>query len=147
MTAGDKAAWERVGVLLRDRRFELGPEYARRGGLTRFCQDRDINYRLAWDAEHAYRTNISPGYIALLEDAYQLVPGSIRNALGGGGLTASAGGDIPQVPPGAPPVVRENWHLAAVREVWATALPEDVRLGMIASYVGDVPGSGRQSRS
>lgn len=135
MTSPGDEMWFRVGDMLRDRRFELDARYADRGGLDLFAEERGINRRLAWDIENAYRTNFSPGVLFQIENAYELVPGSIRQALAGGEFTPAEPAVIPPVPADAPELVRENWHHEAVRVVWATALPEDVRLGMIGYYL------------
>ncbi len=134
MAAPGHEAWVRVGEMLRDRRFALDRRYAAPKGLDLFADEHGINRRLAWDIETAYRANFSPGTLLQVEDAYELVPGSIRQALAGGEFTEAESG-VPPVPADAPEVVRDNWQHEAVRVVWTTALPEDVRLGMISYYL------------
>ena len=77
------AAWQRLGRLLKNRRLQIDPDYS---NLTRFCRDRNIDYRLAWDIEKGARTNYREVTLAGVEAAYQLDPGSIASALGGGEL-------------------------------------------------------------
>ena len=47
-------AWQRLGEMLEGRRVALDPKYR---NLVRFTAERGIDYRLAWDVEHAARTN------------------------------------------------------------------------------------------
>lgn len=77
----DTAAWERLGDLLVQRRVELS---ARFRNLRTFSKDREINYRLAWDAEHAARTNYERPTLGFIELAYGWEAGSIRRVLDGG---------------------------------------------------------------
>lgn len=78
------AAWQRLGRLLKNRRLQIDPDYS---NLTRFCKDRGIDYRLAWDIEKGARTNYRDVTLAGVEAAYQLEAGSISTSLSGGDLT------------------------------------------------------------
>jgi hypothetical protein len=77
----EQDAWERLGALLERRRVEMDTRYR---NLTLFCEERDIDYRLAWDIEHAARDNYRRPTITAIEIAYAWVPGSIRRVLAGG---------------------------------------------------------------
>ncbi len=146
MADASHEAWVRVGEMLQDRRFELDRRYAAPKGLDLFAEEHGINKRLAWEVETAYRSNFRPGTRLLIEDAYELVPGSIRRALAGGELTPAD--RTPAAPPdGAPPLVRENWGYRAVRVVWETPLEEEVRLAMVADFMkrqGEAASDGRR---
>ena len=143
MTAGDTQAWEHVGRLLQERRVQMDTRYA---NLTWFCEERGIDYRLAWDLEKGARGNYRRATLTAAEIAYGLRPGSIEAALEGGALSPSAEAEgIRPVPVDAPAIIRDNWDDAAVRIVWQTALPRHVRLGMIGYHLGQPAGAEKKS--
>lgn len=76
----DKAAWERLGKLLERRRVTMDPRYS---NLSLFCQERGINYRMAWDAEQAQRTNFRSATRLAIDIAYGWEPGSTDEVLAG----------------------------------------------------------------
>jgi hypothetical protein len=82
------ATWKRLGQLLEQRRVELDPRYR---NLALFAEDRDLNYRLAWDIETGRRTNYRRPTLRAIEVAYGLEPGSVDTALAGGELKAAPG--------------------------------------------------------
>jgi hypothetical protein len=75
--------WQRLGEMLEGRRVDLDLRYR---NLSLFAQERGIDYRLAWDIEHARRTNYRRPTLRAIEAAYALVSGAIDSALDGGTL-------------------------------------------------------------
>jgi hypothetical protein len=64
--------------LLVQRRVEIDSRYRNR---RTFCSEKQIEYRVISDIEGARRSNFSPAMIAAIEVAYELPPGTIREAL------------------------------------------------------------------
>lgn len=93
-TAGETQSWKRLGELLIQRRVGLDPSRYR--SRQAFCEDTGLDYRLIYDAEQAKRTNFGVATLAALEQAYQLKPGAIREALAGAPLAHAA---APQAQP------------------------------------------------
>lgn len=77
------ADWGRLGELLTRRRVELDPRYQNR---TLFCEERDVDYRLAYDIEEARRSNFRPATLLAVAAAYAVTPESVTAALQGGSL-------------------------------------------------------------
>jgi hypothetical protein len=77
----DKSAWIRLGKLLERQRVTLDPRYS---NLSLFAQERGINYRMAWDAEQAQRTNYRNATRLAIDIAYGWEPGSFNVVLAGG---------------------------------------------------------------
>lgn len=129
--------WVRIGEFLQDRRVQIDTRYA---NLRLFADERGVNYRLAWDAEHARRENYARATLTSLDVAYGLQPGSIRNMIAGG---EPALADVPSA---------EGRHFddPRLQQIWAIdGLPESVRLGMIAfaeSVLGSAEEAGDDSR-
>ncbi len=71
----DKTAWIQLGQMLELRRVRLERRYA---NLTLFTQERGLDYRVAWDVEHAARTNYRRATLSAIEVAYGLEPRSIE---------------------------------------------------------------------
>jgi hypothetical protein len=109
-------AWQRLGEMLEGRRVALNPKYR---NLVLFTAERGIDYRLAWDVEHAARTNYRRPTITAIEVAYAWRPGSIRLVLAGG---EPAELDIAVTAPASPLTAGEERALASWRE--------EVRLGV-----------------
>lgn len=90
--AGDgehtKAAWRRVGLLLKRRRPQLDPRYRVR---RIFAEEKNLRDKTVQEIENAYRTSFTEEMLAAFETAYQLAPGSIRQALGDPALTEFPG--------------------------------------------------------
>jgi hypothetical protein len=78
----DRAAWEKLGALLRARRAD-GLGYRK---LARFAAARGIGERTAWNLENAARDSYARGTLSLADEAYGLVPGSCARFLAGGEL-------------------------------------------------------------
>jgi hypothetical protein len=91
-----EADWKRVGEMLQDRRVELDTRYSNR---QLFADERNINYRLAFDVEKGARSNYSRPVLTSMEVAYGLGRGSLMDALNGGDLEAA---------PGTPPIGRRG---------------------------------------
>src|SRR5256885_203365 len=89
MTGPDKYAWTELGHMLEHRRVEISPRYR---NLTLFCAEREIDYRLAWDLEHARRDNYRRPTLMAAEAAYDLPRGRIADFLAKARLAAAAGG-------------------------------------------------------
>lgn len=87
MQGPDEYAWTQLGRYLEQRRVELDTRYR---NLTLFCQDKGIDYRLAWDIEHARRTNYRRTTLLALESAYGLRAGRIQDYLAKAQITAAA---------------------------------------------------------
>jgi hypothetical protein len=79
--AVDMAAWIRLGKLLERRRVCMDPRYS---NLSLFAEERGINYRMAWDAEQAQRTNYRSATRLAIDVAYGWEPGSVDAVLAGG---------------------------------------------------------------
>jgi hypothetical protein len=127
------ASWERLGDLLEHRRVQLNPRYA---NLTLFAEERGIDYRMAWDAEHARRTNYRRPTLTAIEVAYGWKPGSIRSVLDGGDPAPAPGSPGSPEIDSRPAMVRDNWDDETVRIIWQLATPpEATKLGMIADYL------------
>jgi hypothetical protein len=98
----NREAWTRAAHLFRFRRIQLGRGYANR---RRFAAERDINYKLVSDVEHAGtsgRMNFTPEVVIDdLAPAYQITPWSVAGALEGGALVPLPG--TPALSPAAPP--------------------------------------------
>ncbi len=105
--APSEAAWERLGELLTQRRAQLDPRYARR---TTFAAECGLNYRIAYEVETHRRHNFGDGTLAVIESAYELVPGSLKRTLEGGPLEpagqapATNGTELPSLAPVSPAV-------------------------------------------
>lgn len=78
------AAWERLGVLLRQRRGQLDARYRHRNV---FAEEVGLKESLLADLENAKRTTFTQETLAAVEVAYGLGPGSIREALTNPSLT------------------------------------------------------------
>jgi hypothetical protein len=93
-------AWQRLGDALIRRRIDWHPRYRNR---RTFCGERDIDYRLVFDIEHAKRTNFGRATILDIARAYAVTPESIDATLAGGVLEP-----VPETaavkPSGMPPV-------------------------------------------
>jgi hypothetical protein len=76
----DRAAWEKLGVLLRARRVD-GLGYKKR---AQFARDRGIHERTAYNLEEAKRDSYADGTFALAEEAYGWAPKSISRFLADG---------------------------------------------------------------
>lgn len=74
-------AWVRLGGMLERRRVELDLKYR---NLALFAEERGVDYRMAWDLEHARRTNYRRITLMAVELAYGWEPGSIEQVLEGG---------------------------------------------------------------
>jgi len=85
----EQADWIRVGKLLEQRRVEINARYR---NLRRFTDERGLDYRLAWDIEHAARTNYRRPTITAVEVGYGWQPGSVQLVLDGGDPVPSADG-------------------------------------------------------
>lgn len=79
--SASKADWARVGAMLENRRAELDPRYR---NMKIFERERGIDYRLAWDIEHARRDTYRRVTLTAIEVAYGWQPGSIHRVLEGG---------------------------------------------------------------
>lgn len=88
-------AWQRLGEMLEGRRVALDPKYR---NLVLFSKERRIDYRLAWDVEHAARTNYRRPTITAIEIAYGWRPGSIRLVLAGGEPAELGGSALAHAP-------------------------------------------------
>ena len=77
----DDGAWKRLGEMLEARRVQLDPRYKT---LKTFAEEREIDYRLAWDIEHAARTNYRRPTLIGIDAAYGWEAGSIQKVLEGG---------------------------------------------------------------
>ena len=126
-----QAAWQRLGEMLERRRVELDTRYA---NLTRFSEERGIDYRLAWDIEHAARINYRRPTLTALEVAYGWRPGSIRLALAGRQ-------PVPEESDSRPDIVREHWDDENIQALWALNVSVDQRLSLIEVYVAQKLGS------
>ena len=93
--APSEAAWERLGELLTQRRTQLDPRYARR---TTFAKERGLNYRVAYEVETNRRHNFGDGTLAVIESAYELVPGSLKRTLNDGPLEPAGRPAVPSAP-------------------------------------------------
>ena len=93
--APSEAAWERLGELLTQRRTQLDPRYARR---TTFAKERGLNYRVAYEVETNRRHNFGDGTLAVIESAYELVPGSLKRTLNNGPLEPAGRPAVPSAP-------------------------------------------------
>ena len=120
----DSAAWARLGEHLQRRRLELDQRYA---NFTLFTDERGINYRVAWDAEHGARTNYRRQTLRQIETAYQLDLGWIGRFLDGNEtppapLTVLRPPDaLDDMQPAATPAEREEAarYIATLREAMA----------------------------
>ena len=83
--SADDAAWERLGILLRQRRIDLDLRYRRR---TAFERERaaGINARMLQDIENGSRGGYSADNKRAMEKAYGLKGGNIDAILAGGAL-------------------------------------------------------------
>ena len=97
--SASQEAWQRLGEMLERRRVELDTRYA---NLRLFSGERGIDYRLAWDVEHAARTNYRRPTLTSIEVAYALRPGSIRLVLSGGDPVLLDSEAAAQAPPPHP---------------------------------------------
>lgn len=79
--AASQAPWVHLGEMLQDRRVELDTRYA---NLRLFTDEAGIDYRLAWDVEHAARVNYRRPTLTAIEVAYRWGRGSIAAVLAGG---------------------------------------------------------------
>ena len=81
----DKAAYDRLGRLLRQRRIDLDLKYRTR---TRFREERaaGINERMLQDIENGSRGGYSADNKRAIEGAYELAPGSLDRTLAGGDI-------------------------------------------------------------
>lgn len=100
MESSNAAAWERLGMLLTQRRAQIDPRYGRR---TRFAEERHLGHRVVYEIEKARRQNFGDGTIAAIESAYELVPGSLRRTLNGDPLEAATRTPEPGPPANEPP--------------------------------------------
>jgi hypothetical protein len=98
--APSEAAWERLGELLTQRRAQLNPRYGKR---TTFAAERGLNYRVAYEVEQARRHNFGDGTLAVIESAYELVPGSLKRTLNDGPLEPASRALVPPAPPAGEP--------------------------------------------
>ncbi|MBO0814816.1 MAG: hypothetical protein J2P30_06655 [Actinobacteria bacterium] len=74
--------------MLERRRVEIDTRYR---NLNLFCEERQLNYRLAWDIEHGARANYRRVTLLALEAAYDLPAGQITRSLERFQLAAAAG--------------------------------------------------------
>lgn len=112
--------WVRIGEYLQDRRVQIDTRYA---NLRLFADERGINYRLAWDVEHARRNNYARATLTSLDVAYRLQPGSVRNMVAGGEPVpedSGGGGDY-----------RRHYDDPRLQAIENLDFPPDVRRGMI----------------
>ena len=100
MESPNAAAWERLGMLLTQRRAQIDPRYGRR---TRFAEEHHLGHRVVYEIEKARRQNFGDGTIAAIEAAYELVPGSLRRTLDGGPLEIATRIPEPGAAAGAEP--------------------------------------------
>jgi hypothetical protein len=104
-------AWQRLGEMLEGRRVALDPRYR---NLVRFTAERGIDYRLAWDVEHAKRTNYRRPTLTAIEVAYGWRPGSIGLVLAGGQPDElDAGAAAPAAAPADDPLTPEERQILA----------------------------------
>ena len=80
-----QAAWKRIGEALKRARIELSPRYR---NLTLFADERGIDYRVAWDAEHGARDNYRLMTRRAIEAAYEQPHGWIDEMLATDGMEA-----------------------------------------------------------
>jgi hypothetical protein len=90
----DMETWRRLGRMLELRRVELATRYS---NLSLFTAERGLDYRLAWDIEHAKRTNYRRPTLTAVEIAYGWRPGSIAGVLAGGRPAPAPDPDGPAV--------------------------------------------------
>src|SRR6185437_16171420 len=72
--------WSKLGELLTLRRVELDPRYQNR---TVFCEERGLDYRLAYDIEEARRVNFRKTTLAGVAAAYAVTLDSLLAVLEG----------------------------------------------------------------
>ena len=124
MTASTSAdRWQRLGVLLVQRRTALSPRFHNRGA---FCEATGLKYRLVYDIEEARRTNFGPSIIAAIEAAYRLTPGAIARFLAGGELETAEG--LP------PPEPRRDRPLRALEDADEEGLRPYVQSALAEVY-------------
>lgn len=84
MTADSDSPWVRVGAFLAEQRENLG--YKRRASWARHVEKPGFRQRVITDLELGARDTFADETLRVAEDAYRLVPGSIRRAIASGGL-------------------------------------------------------------
>lgn len=77
-------AWARLGELLAARRVHIDPRYRHLKVFVDEVGLDGVNLKLLSEIENGKRDNYRPATLALIEQAYQWEPGSIRAVLEGG---------------------------------------------------------------
>lgn len=95
----DTQAWQRLAVMLAERRASLRPEWQER---TAFAADTGLSYRSISDLEGVRRDNYRASWLAMVESAYEWEPGSIREVLAGGDPTPKEAGTARDLVAGSP---------------------------------------------
>lgn len=82
MTVNQKQDWDKLGILLRRRRVDLG--FPNRSAFARHHGLNSGQHRTIADMENCTRSNFERGTFDLVEHLYRWQPGSILQVLGGG---------------------------------------------------------------
>lgn len=137
--APSEAAWERLGELLTQRRAQLDPRYGRR---TTFATERGLNYRVAYEVETARRHNFGDGTLAVIESAYELVPGSLKRTLDGGPLEPASPVVVSSAeePPAPIPLAVAD-AVAALIEHVTPVIDTEIRRARLRAQRQDVTGN------
>ena len=97
---GDDLAWGHLADALIARRIDL--RYRNR---RKFCDERELDYRLTYDVETARRSNYGRATLLDIARAYAIIPESIERTLRGGNLEPLP--DPPAIPASEPPAEDE----------------------------------------
>ena len=110
MTVGpdDTHAWKPLGDALLQRRIDL--RYPNR---RKFCDDRQIDYRLIYDIETTRRSNYGRATMLDIARAYAVTPESMEHALRGGALEPLPGPLTPAPEPEAQPEPPDDVRIPA----------------------------------
>jgi hypothetical protein len=120
--SADMDAWRRLGRMLERRRVELDTRYS---NLSLFAAERGLDYRMAWDVEHAARSNFRRPTITAIEVAYGWVPGSVAAVLAGGRPEPA---ESPDGPAPIEPACKYE------REIMAEDIPPGIKLMIIRGH-------------
>lgn len=124
---------QRLGTLVTSRRVELG--YRVR---VKFAKQIDLSDRLLADLEKGVR-GLSVGSYAVLEQALEWQPGSIKAVLAGGDPTT-----VPHVRAGFSSAATLNATVVDLRSVPADTLLEEIRRRLVSVSGSTPPARGRQ---
>jgi hypothetical protein len=134
------ASWKALADLLEARRIELDPRY---DNFTLFCEERQVNFRLAWDIEHARRSNFRNATLLGIEEAYGLAPRSIRRFLDYGAPLVPAYVPLDEPEDDRPAVVRDHWDDTNVQALWLLAITPAQKLSLIETYLEEADAAQR----